>query len=84
MATKKMNAEEKFVKTHRLTETYAHAKEVDPDLWNTLQDIAKHYEGYSDFYEAIVQKEVLAILSNSGSKGIHSAYLMRDITVCII
>nr|WP_302141806.1 hypothetical protein [uncultured Schaedlerella sp.] len=73
MATKKLNTEDKFVKAHYLTEIYARAKEVEPNLWNILQDIAEHYKRYSNYYEAIVQKEVLEILKDSGSKGIHSA-----------
>ena len=73
MATKKTISEEKFVKSHSLTEKYNHAKEIDPNLWNTLQEIRTHYEEYSKYCEAIVQQEILEILKDSESKGIHSA-----------
>lgn len=73
MAKQKLSAEEQFVKDNHLTKIYPRAKEIEPDLWNILQGIEKHYKSYSKFYEVIVQKEVLEILKNSGSKGIHSA-----------
>ena len=73
MATKKLISEEKFVKSYCLSEKYAHAKEIDPNLWNTLQEIRNHYDEYSKYCEAIVQQEILEILNDSESKGIHSA-----------
>ena len=73
MAAKKPISEEKFVKSHSLAEKYNHAKEIDPNLWNTLQEIRTHYEEYSKYCEAIVQQEILEILKDSESKGIHSA-----------
>lgn len=73
MATKKLISEERFVKSYCLSEKYAHAKEIDSDLWNTLQEIQNHYVEYSKYCEAIVQKEILEILKDSESKGIHSA-----------
>lgn len=73
MGNEKIVSEEEFVKNHSLTEKYSHAKKIDPDLWNTLQNIQNHYKEYSEYCEAIVQKEILEILKDSESKGIHSA-----------
>ena len=75
MRNKKIISEEEFVKHYSLTEKYSHAKEIDPNLWNTLQEIRAHYDEYSKYCEAIVQQEILEILKNSESKGIHSARL---------
>ncbi len=73
MGNKKIISEEKFVKKHLLTEKYSHAKQIDPNLWNTLQEIQVHYNEYSKYCEAIVQQEILEILKVGESKGIHSA-----------
>lgn len=73
MAGKKLVSEDKFVKSHGLMEIYAHAKEIEPDLWDILQEIECHYEEYSRYCETNVQREILEILKDSESKGIHSA-----------
>jgi ppGpp synthetase/RelA/SpoT-type nucleotidyltranferase len=73
MGVKITISEEKFIKTHYLTDIYARAKEIDPTLWNMLQEIETHYSEYSKYCEAIVQKEIVEILKDSETKGIHSA-----------
>lgn len=73
MAEKTLTEEEQFIKNNCLEQQYARAKEISPNLWTMLQDIKKHYEDYSEYCGAIVQKEVVEILKNSETKGIHSA-----------
>lgn len=72
MTEKNLTDEEQFIKKYCLEQSYARAKELDFDLWNMLQEIRKHYQDYSEYCEAIVQKEVLEILKDSETKGIHS------------
>ena len=73
MAEKTLTEEEQFIKNNCLEQQYARAKEISPNLWTMLQDIKKHYKDYSEYCGAIVQKEVVEILKNSETKGIHSA-----------
>ena len=73
MASKRQETEEFFIKKHHLEEQYARAKIINPQLWETLQNIKQHYENYSKHCNAIVEQTVLELLGEKRVKGIHSA-----------
>lgn len=85
MARKKPVSEERFVKAHGLSDIYARAKEIEPNLWSVLQEIEAHYKEYSKYCEAIVQSEIVEILKDSKKKGIHSArFRVKDIDSLLV
>ena len=85
MATKKPETEERFVKNNHIDDIYTRAKEIDPDIWLTLQRIKEHYSEYSKHCEAITQKTALDFLGKNQDKSIHSIrFRIKDInSLCV-
>lgn len=85
MTGKKIETEDEFITKQHIEEPYRRAKEVDPQLWTTLQGIKEHYSEYSKHCEAIVRQTVIELLGEKSSKGIHSArFRIKEINSLLV